>query len=99
MRIGSPPAELAMHPLAGRIPKILVSVPSTLLERRPDIARRRAEMQKQNALIGVANSSAARAEAHCVVVPSRSGTAPGRGHDCPIAGCSVAAVCIEATIK
>ena len=56
MLIGRPPAELtiAMRPLAGRIPKIPVSVPSTLLERRPDIAAAERTMQEQNALIGVA---------------------------------------------
>ncbi len=56
MLIGRPPAELtiAMYPLAGRIPKIPVSVPSTLLERRPDIAAAERTMQEQNALIGVA---------------------------------------------
>src|SRR6202035_5319258 len=38
--IGRPPAELTIGPrlLAGRIPKIPVALPSTLLERRPDIA-------------------------------------------------------------
>jgi NodT family efflux transporter outer membrane factor (OMF) lipoprotein len=54
--IGRPPAELniARHPLAGTIPKIPVAVPSTLLERRPDIAAAERTMQEQNALIGVA---------------------------------------------
>ena len=56
MLTGRPPAELtiAMYPLAGRIPKIPVSVPSTLLERRPDIAAAERTMEEQNALIGVA---------------------------------------------
>ena len=56
MLIGRPPAEvtIATYPLAGRIPKIPVSVPSTLLERRPDIAAAERTMQEQNALIGVA---------------------------------------------
>jgi NodT family efflux transporter outer membrane factor (OMF) lipoprotein len=56
MLIGRPPAELtiAPHPLAGSIPKIPVVVPSTLLERRPDIAAAERTMQEQNALIGVA---------------------------------------------
>ncbi len=56
MLIGRPPAELtiAPHLLTGSIPKIPVAVPSTLLERRPDIAAAERTMQEQNALIGVA---------------------------------------------
>ena len=56
MLIGRPPAELtiAPHLLAGGIPKIPVAVPSSLLERRPDIAAAERTMQEQNALIGVA---------------------------------------------
>ena len=40
MLIGRPPAELSIGPhlLGGSIPRIPVSVPSDLLERRPDIA-------------------------------------------------------------
>jgi NodT family efflux transporter outer membrane factor (OMF) lipoprotein len=54
--IGRPPAELSIgtHLLAGNIPKIPVTVPSALLERRPDIAAAERTMQEQNALIGVA---------------------------------------------
>jgi len=54
--IGRPPAELgiAPHLLPGGIPKIPITVPSTLLERRPDIAAAERTMQEQNALIGVA---------------------------------------------
>jgi hypothetical protein len=52
-------------------------------------------MQKQNALIGVANSSATRAEAHCIVVAGRNGTCTRLPHRV----CSAAAVCAEATIK
>jgi NodT family efflux transporter outer membrane factor (OMF) lipoprotein len=54
--IGRPPAELSVgpHPLGGTIPKIPVTVPSALLERRPDIAAAERTMQEQNALIGVA---------------------------------------------
>jgi NodT family efflux transporter outer membrane factor (OMF) lipoprotein len=54
--IGRPPAELSIGPrvLAGTIPKIPLTVPSTLLERRPDIAAAERTMQEQNALIGVA---------------------------------------------
>jgi NodT family efflux transporter outer membrane factor (OMF) lipoprotein len=56
MLIGRPPAELTIAPivLSGRIPKIPVAVPSTLLERRPDIAAAERTMQEENALIGVA---------------------------------------------
>ena len=54
--IGRPPAELsiARRSLAQRIPKIPVTVPSLLLERRPDVAAAERQMQEQNALIGVA---------------------------------------------
>jgi NodT family efflux transporter outer membrane factor (OMF) lipoprotein len=54
--IGRPPAELtiAPHVLTGSIPKIPITVPSTLLERRPDIAAAERTMQQENALIGVA---------------------------------------------
>jgi NodT family efflux transporter outer membrane factor (OMF) lipoprotein len=55
MLIGRPPAELtlARRELSGTIPKLPVSVPSALLERRPDIAAAERAMQEQNALIGV----------------------------------------------
>lgn len=54
--IGRPPAELTIAPglLPGGIPKIPVVLPSTLLERRPDIAESERNMQQENALIGVA---------------------------------------------
>jgi NodT family efflux transporter outer membrane factor (OMF) lipoprotein len=56
MLIGRPPAELTIAPrlLPGGIPRIPVTVPSALLERRPDIAAAERTMQQQNALIGVA---------------------------------------------
>jgi NodT family efflux transporter outer membrane factor (OMF) lipoprotein len=56
MLIGRPSAELSIgrHLLAGRIPRIPVTVPSELLERRPDIAAAERTMQQENALIGVA---------------------------------------------
>jgi NodT family efflux transporter outer membrane factor (OMF) lipoprotein len=54
--IGRPPADLSIRKrrLAHKLPAIPVSVPSTLLERRPDIAAAERQMQQQNALIGVA---------------------------------------------
>ncbi len=54
--IGRPPAEFSIgtNLLVGSIPRIPVSVPSSLLERRPDIAAAERTMQEQNALIGVA---------------------------------------------
>jgi len=57
--IGRPPAELtiARHDLTGNIPRIPVTVPSTLLERRPDIAGAERTMQQENALIGVAEAA------------------------------------------
>ena len=57
--IGRPPAEVtvASHNLAGRIPRIPVTVPSALLERRPDIAASERTMQQENALIGAAEAA------------------------------------------
>jgi NodT family efflux transporter outer membrane factor (OMF) lipoprotein len=54
--IGKPPSELSLAPgaLAMKIPHIPVTVPSTLLERRPDIAAAERLLQEDNALIGVA---------------------------------------------
>jgi NodT family efflux transporter outer membrane factor (OMF) lipoprotein len=56
---GRPPAELGIGPrnLAQHIPKTPVTVPSVLLERRPDIAAAERTMQEQNALIGVAEAA------------------------------------------
>jgi hypothetical protein len=102
MLIGSPPAELATRCI--RWPDAFRKSWSRSLRRSSSGVRTSpgAErmVQKQNALIGVANSSAARAEAHCIVVTGAAGPAPGRGDAIgPIAGCSIAAVCVEATIK
>ena len=57
--IGRPPAELNVgsRNLAGQIPRIPVSLPSTLLERRPDIAGAERTMQEENALIGAAEAA------------------------------------------
>ena len=59
MLTGRPPAELtvAPHLLGGTVPKIPVSIPSALLERRPDIAAAERTMQQENALIGVAEAA------------------------------------------
>ncbi len=54
--IGKTPSELSVRPgaLGIRPPHIPLSVPSTLLERRPDIAAAERTLQEENALIGVA---------------------------------------------
>jgi NodT family efflux transporter outer membrane factor (OMF) lipoprotein len=54
--MGKPPAELTIKPtpLGYKLPDIPVSVPSTLLERRPDIAAAERNIQQENALIGSA---------------------------------------------
>ena len=55
MLTGRPPADLSLPPksLDTVVPQIPVAVPSTLLQRRPDIAAAERQMQQQNALIGV----------------------------------------------
>jgi NodT family efflux transporter outer membrane factor (OMF) lipoprotein len=57
--IGKPPAEfnLAPLPLTAPPPRIPVSVPSELLERRPDIAAAERRVAASNAQIGVAKSA------------------------------------------
>jgi NodT family efflux transporter outer membrane factor (OMF) lipoprotein len=54
--VGMPPADLTLAPraLARKIPNIPATVPSLLLERRPDIAAAERQLQEENALIGVA---------------------------------------------
>lgn len=54
--IGKTPEEVSIkpHPLGRALPKIPVSLPSTLLERRPDIAAAERNMQSANEAIGVA---------------------------------------------
>jgi NodT family efflux transporter outer membrane factor (OMF) lipoprotein len=55
MLTGHAPAEIsiAAAPLAARVPVMPPGLPSTLLERRPDIAAAERAMQQENALIGV----------------------------------------------
>ncbi|MGB6451738.1 MAG: efflux transporter outer membrane subunit [Steroidobacteraceae bacterium] len=57
--IGKQPAELALKPamLASVIPTVPPGVPSTLLERRPDIAQAEREVASANAQVGVAISA------------------------------------------
>jgi NodT family efflux transporter outer membrane factor (OMF) lipoprotein len=53
--VGKPPSEVSIPPasLAERVPIVPTDIPSTLLERRPDIADAERQMQQENALIGV----------------------------------------------
>ncbi len=57
--IGKPPAALTIPivPLQDFLPAIPVSIPSTLLERRPDIATAERQVAAANAQIGVAKSA------------------------------------------
>ena len=56
---GKPPAELAIvpRPLVAAFPSIPVSVPSELLERRPDIAAAERRAASANAEIGIAQAA------------------------------------------
>jgi outer membrane protein TolC len=52
-----PPSEIAIPvaPLAAEVPTVTVALPSTLLERRPDVAQaERSTVAQENALIGAA---------------------------------------------
>jgi NodT family efflux transporter outer membrane factor (OMF) lipoprotein len=53
--VGKTPAEVSISPasIAERIPIVPTNIPSTLLERRPDIAEAERQIQQENALIGV----------------------------------------------
>jgi len=55
MLTGHPPSDLtiAPAPLANAVPVVPPGLPSTLLERRPDIAASERMMEQENALIGV----------------------------------------------
>ncbi len=57
--IGKPPAEFSLPPLPLTVPPphIPVSLPSELLERRPDIAAAERRVASANAQIGVAKSA------------------------------------------
>ena len=53
--IGKTPADVSIPPapLAERVPIVPTTVPSALLERRPDIAEAERQMKEENALIGM----------------------------------------------
>ncbi|QWT19890.1 efflux transporter outer membrane subunit [Bacillus sp. NP157] len=57
--VGKPPSEvsIAVKPLEIALPSVPGMLPSSLLQRRPDIAEAERTMQQQNALIGVAQAA------------------------------------------
>jgi outer membrane protein TolC len=64
--MGRPPAGLSIPPdsLATRVPPVPVALPSSLLERRPDVAAAEQTMRQANAEIGVGSPA--------IFQPSRS---------------------------
>jgi NodT family efflux transporter outer membrane factor (OMF) lipoprotein len=54
--VGQPPSEIAIPvaPLAAEVPTVPVTLPSALLERRPDVAQAERTVARANALIGAA---------------------------------------------
>ncbi|MGB6691163.1 MAG: TolC family protein [Terracidiphilus sp.] len=58
--IGKPPAQFSLSPspqIQLRLPVIPVEVPSTLLERRPDVAATESRMAEANDQIGIARAA------------------------------------------
>ncbi len=57
--VGKPPAELSIEQraLKGEPPQVPVAMPSTLLERRPDIAASERQMAELNEQIGIADAA------------------------------------------
>lgn len=57
--IGKPPAEFAVaqEPLKGEPPQVPIAFPSTLLERRPDIAIAERQMAALNEQVGIADAA------------------------------------------
>jgi NodT family efflux transporter outer membrane factor (OMF) lipoprotein len=57
--IGKPPAELSIRqqPFMGEPPQVPVALPSTLLERRPDIAISERQMAAANEQVGIAEAA------------------------------------------
>jgi NodT family efflux transporter outer membrane factor (OMF) lipoprotein len=85
--VGSQPAELSVAPAAMRadVPTVPAGVPSTLLERRPDVAEAERKMAAANAQIGVATAAyfpsltlsgsdqyAGSAWSHLITLPNRT---------------------------
>jgi NodT family efflux transporter outer membrane factor (OMF) lipoprotein len=56
---GQPPADLSIPtaPLTAHVPVVPTGLPSTLLERNPQVAAAERQMQQENALVGVAKAA------------------------------------------